>query len=396
MAKRKRTLRIGVIGTGKFAEQCHLPGLQSHPHARVVAICGRRPERLRVLAARFNIPAVHTDYHEICARSDLDAITIVTPNSEHAEQAKAAFSAGKHVFCEKPMATNVAHAHEMVHAAELSGKVHQIGFIYRYLYGLQELRRRVQRGDIGVPYHLRAQHNSWDGLQPASELGYRATRELGGGGVLYDVGSHLFDVARFLFGPLKSVTGFIENVPRSTKSSRGKAKPVDTDDLATAWFTHESGVRGQWFASRAMPWYGEKAHVEVIGRDGTLRASLSRGGIDVLRSASPSRPEWKVLPLPREARNTLPSALNIMMRSFVDACLRGTLNGDVDASFHDGLACQLAIDAVEQATVRLPWVPLATTGLGRDGKGRNLSVRDKKMVLGVFSSGTNKISSGTV
>lgn len=85
-----------------------------------------------------------------------------------------------------------------------------------------------------------------------------------------------------------------------------------------------------------------------------------------------------------------------MMRSFVDACLRGTLNGDVDASFHDGLACQLAIDAVEQATVRLPWVPLATTGLGRDGKGRNLSVRDKKMVLGVFSSGTNKISSGTV
>ena len=359
MTKRKRTLRVGVIGTGAFAEQCHLPGLQSHPHARVVAICGRRPERLRFLAARFNIPTVHADYRELCARSDLDAVTIVTRNSEHAAQVQAAFAAGKHVFCEKPMATNVAHARQMVHAAERSGKVHQVGFIYRYLYGVQELRRRVQRGDIGEPYHLRAQHNSWDGLQPASALGYRATRALGGGGVLYDVGSHLFDLARFLFGPIKSVTGLLEHVPRSTKSSRGESQAVETDDLATAWFTHESGIRGQWFASRLMPWYGEKAHIEVIGQDGTLRASLSRGGVDVLRSAHSSRPEWKALPLPSEARNTSPSALSIMMHSFVDACLRGTLDGDVDASFHDGLACQLAIDAVEQATARFSWVPLA-------------------------------------
>ena len=105
-----KVLRIGVIGTGAFAEQFHLPGLQSHPQAKVVAIAGRRPERLQSLATQFNIPDVYTDYHELCARTDLDAITIVTSNSEHAAQATAGFASGKHVFCEKPLATSVTQA----------------------------------------------------------------------------------------------------------------------------------------------------------------------------------------------------------------------------------------------------------------------------------------------
>lgn len=354
------TLRVGVIGTGRFVEQCHLPGLQSHPQAEVVAICGRRPEHLRSLAARFNVPTVHTDYRELCARSDLDAITIATVNSEHAEQAIAAFAAGKHVFCEKPMATSVTHARQMLHAAERSGKIHQMAFTYRYLYGVQELRRRVRRGDIGVPHHLRAHYNSWDALQldPASPVGFRSKAALAGGGVLYDVGSHLFDLARFIFGPIEAVTGFSQRIPRRISGSWKEIKGVDTDDLATAWFTHKNGVHGQWFVSRVTPSYGEKAHIEVVGHEGALRASLSRGSVDVLRISTPARPEWEELPLPEEAQNQSPSCLGIMMRSFVDACLRGKLDGDVDASFYDGLAAQHAIAAVTKSAARLPWVRL--------------------------------------
>ena len=111
-------LRVGVIGAGTFAETGHLPGLQSHPQAKVVAICGRRYDHARSLADRFNIPDVHTDYHELCARSDLDAVTIVTSSVEHAKQAITALESGKHVFCEKPMAMTVTEAHEMVRAAE--------------------------------------------------------------------------------------------------------------------------------------------------------------------------------------------------------------------------------------------------------------------------------------
>ncbi len=360
MPNQSNTLRVGVIGTGAFAEQCHLPGLQSHPQAEVVAICGRRPERVRSLAGRFHVPAVHTDYRELCARSDLDAITIATVNSEHAGQAIAAFAAGKHVFCEKPMATSVTHARQMLHAAEMSGKIHQMAFTYRYLYGVQELRRRVQCGDIGVPHHLRAHFNSWDALQlnPASAVGFRSKAALAGGGVLYDVGPHLFDLARFMFGPIETVTGFSQHIPRQKVGRPRGVGAIETDDLATAWFTHRNGVHGQWFASRVTPSYGEKAHIEVVGHKGALRASLSRGSVDVLRISTPARPEWEELPLPEEAQNQSPSCLGIMMRSFVDACLRGKLDGDVDASFYDGLAAQRAIAAVTKAAARLPWVRL--------------------------------------
>ncbi len=349
---RNDVLRIGVIGTGAFAQQCHLPGLQTHPQAKVVAIAGRRPERLQSLAAQFDIPTVYTDYHELCARTDLDAITIVTSNSEHAAQATAGLASGKHVFCEKPLATTVIQAQQMVRAAELSGKVHQVAFTYRYLYGLQELRRRIQRGEIGEPYHLRAQHNSWDGLL------------FKGSGVLHDVGSHLFDLARFLFGPLQSVTGLYRHLPQihyDRKGQRAKSPAQATDDLATAWFTHKCGVQGQWHVNRVAPSYGGKAHIEVIGREGALRASLSRGSIDTLQIVRPPSSQWEELPLPTEARNESPSALAIMMRSFVNACLRGKLDPDIDASFHDGLAVQLAIDAVETASSRLPWIPVETT-----------------------------------
>ncbi|MDH4082385.1 MAG: Gfo/Idh/MocA family oxidoreductase [Nitrospira sp.] len=386
MARRRQRLRIGVIGTGRFAEECHLPGLQSHPHAKVVAICGRRPERLQSLAAQFKIPSVYTDYRTLCVRPDIDAITIVTPNSEHAAQAKAAFEAGKHVFCEKPMATDVRQAQEMIHAAEISGKIHQMAFTYRYLYGIQELRRRVRRGDIGKPYHLRAHHNSWDGLQSTSALGFRGSRAAGGG-VLYDMGPHLFDLARFLFGPIQSVIGFCQHVSRPKLNGRGKSTHTGTDDMATAWFSYESGLRGQWFASRVMPWFGEKGHVEVVGDGGTLRASLSRGGTDILRVAHPSNPGWKELPLPREARTGAPSSLTLMLHSFVEACHRGKLNSELDASFHDGLAAQLAIASVQQSSASLPWADVDSCAIEVTGSDRLTQKRKSLPQVGAIPMG---------
>ena len=354
-----RKLRVGVIGAGAFAETCHVPGLQSHPQAEVVAICGRRYEHVRSFADRFNIPDVHTDYDELCARSDLDAVTIVTPNVEHSRQAIAALGSGKHVFCEKPIAMTLPQACEMVRAAEMSRKIHQVAFTYRYLYSVLELRRRVLLGDIGTPYFMRIQYDSWEGMQASYRIGYRDKLELAGGGVLFDMGSHLFDLARFVLGPIEMVTGFWQHVPRQRfDGTAGKPATVETDDIAAAWFTHESNVRGQWFASRVTPALGDRGCLEVIGPEGALKASLSRGSVDVLKVSSPGRPDWKELPLPEAARDKQPHCLGIMMRSFVDACLRGKLDGEVDASFYDGLAAQQALAAVTEVNAQNTWVPI--------------------------------------
>ena len=359
MINKVRKLRFGVIGAGDFAEACHVPGLQSHPQAEVVALCGRRHAHARAMADRLHIPDVYTDYQELCARTDIDAVTIVTPNVLHARQTKIALTSGKHVFCEKPLAITVGEAREMVEVAEASGKIHQVGFTFRYGYGVRELRHRIRRGDIGEPHYLRIQYDGWGGLKTEWEVGWREKHELAGGGMLFDLGSHLFDVAQFILGPIESVSGFCLNVPRQ-QFDKNLSIPtqVETDDIASAYFCYENQVRGQWFISRVSPPFADNGYVEVIGRKGALKASLSRGRVDVLKGSYPSQPSWTELPLPKEAYDGTPHCLTLMMRSFVDACLRGKLDGDVDASFYDGLAVQKALKAVIESSRHRAWLNL--------------------------------------
>ena len=355
----EKRIRVAVLGTGSFAEACHLPGLQSHPRAEVRAIYGRRKDRAQHLADRFNIPIVSTDYEELCKRSDIDAVTIVTPNVFHAQQTCLALASGKHVFCEKPLAMSIAEAYEMVRVAEASGKIHQIAFTYRYLYGVRELRRRVYQGDIGVPHYVRAHYDCWDGLQPNYSVGFRDKLDLAGGGVLYDVGPHLFDLVTFVLGPIEMITGFSKMIPRHPVHAAPVIQgEIETDDLASAWFIHENGVRGQWFGSRVSPTLAERSFLEVIGDEGALRASLSRGGVDMLRISTPSKPTWDDLCLPDKADDESPHCLGAMMRSFIDACLCGKLDGNIDASFYDGLAAQKGIAAVEESMLHMSWVRL--------------------------------------
>ena len=352
-------LRVGVIGSGAFAAQGHIPILQAHSNAEVTAICGRTPDRAQAIADQFGIHSIYTDYRELCARPDIDAVTIVTPNAFHADQAIYAFRCGKHVLCEKPLARTLSEARAMLEAANTSGKIHQVYFLYRCLYGVRELRRRVLAGDIGAPYLLRVQYDGWRGLNRDWKVTWQEKQNVSGGGELYNHGSHLFDIARFVLGPIENVTGFLHRIPRKQPdASTGLMADVETDDIAAAWFRYQSGAHGQWFASRATPRSGENGWLEVIGPDGALRAPLSRGRVDCLQIHRPHQPSWEPLPLPAAAGDGLPHCLTTMMNSFVDACIKGCSNLEVDATFVDGVAAQQGIDAVLQANREYTWVPL--------------------------------------
>lgn len=345
MSGRQR-LRFGVIGTGAFAEACHIPGLQAHPQAEVAAICGRRRDRTQAVADRFGIATVTTEPADLCARSDIDGIAICTPNASHCADALLALGHGKHVFCEKPLALSVAEAETMVRLAASSGRVHQVAFTFRYLYGVEELRRRVHAGEIGEPLLFRAHHEHWDGLRPGSAIGWRGQGAAAGGGVLQDTGAHLVDLARFVMGPIAAIRADMHHVPR---------QDVESDDIATAWLRFASGQAGYWHASRITPPRAPNA-VQVIGREGALEALLSRGGFDALRRARSGPPGWEELPLVDAARDGQTHALTRMMRSFVDACLRGSLAAG-DASFHDGLIAQRVLAAAQQSA-GTDWIAL--------------------------------------
>jgi predicted dehydrogenase len=304
------------------------------------------------MARRLNVPEISTDYHSVCARRDIDAIAVASPDVFHARHALAALEGGKHVFCEKPLGVNMKEALSMLEAANRIQRIHQVGFTYRYLYGVQELKRRVLQGDIGDPYYIRLRHESWDGMHPDFKVSYREKLSLVGGGVLHNVGSHLFDLSHHLIGRSESITGFTMFLPRERRDKLSKQfTPVETDDIAAAWYRCGAGVRGEWFASRASPSsLGGRAYVEVVGTEGALRASLSRGPKESLTISRPDAPEWVDLCLPAQALDGEPHCLALMMRSFVDACLRGSLNETTDASFHDGMMAQKAIGAIEVAS----------------------------------------------
>jgi predicted dehydrogenase len=352
-------LRVGVIGTGAFAEICHIPGLLSHPAAEVVTVCGRRLEAARSLADKFGIPNATDDFHSLCADPDIDAVTIASANVVHAAQAIDALNHGKHVFCEKPLAMTAAEAHEMAAIAKASGKIHQVAFTFRYNYGLRELRRRIAAGDIGQPFFARIQYDRWEGLAKGWTSSWREKKEFAGAGMLFDLGSHLFDITHHVLGPIESVIGYTHVVPREAPNKMtGEMAAVETDDMVNAWIRHSNGIRGQFFISRVTPPFAQLGYLEIVGPQGALKAALSRGGVDYLKVSSPDDPDWLDLALPPDASDGKPHALGMMMRSFVDACLRGGLNTEVDASFDDGLAAQLAMSALLESEVSDRWTHL--------------------------------------
>jgi predicted dehydrogenase len=234
-----------------------------------------------------------------------------------------------------------------------------VAYTFRYNYGLRELRRRIAAGDIGSPFFARIQYDHWDGLAAEWKSSWREKKEFAGAGMLFHLGSHLFDITRHVLGPIDSVIGYTHVVPREAPDVvTGEMTTVETDDMVNAWIRHSNGIRGQFFISRVTPPFAQLGYLEIVGDQGSLKAALSRGGVDFLKASSPASPDWLDLPLPPEASDVKPHALGLMMRSFVDSCLRGGINPDVDASFADGLAAQLAMSALLESEESGRWMRL--------------------------------------
>ena len=135
----------------------------------------------------------------------------------------------------------------------------------------------------------------------------------------------------------------------------GELMEIETDDIVNAWIQHQNGLRGQFFISRVTPPFAELGYLEVIGSEGALKAALSRGGVDFLKASKPDSPEWINLPLPQEASDGKNHALDMMMHGFVDSCLAGEINREVDACFEDGCAAQFAMSALMKSQTSMRW-----------------------------------------
>src|SRR5690242_4761527 len=207
MTRNKPRLTIGLVGTG-FMGKAHVfgytaaPRVFDLPYDIVLHSVADRTEELAAAAARsFGFARSSGDWKRLIADPEIDVIDITTPNALHKEIALAAIAAGKHVYCEKPLAPRASEAREMADAAAAAGVKTQVGFNYLCNPMLGLAREMIAAGEIGEVRSYRGIHAEDYMADPEAPFSFR--NDPVGGGVLADLGSHALATAEFLLGPIE-------------------------------------------------------------------------------------------------------------------------------------------------------------------------------------------------
>lgn len=194
-------LNIGMIGY-KFMGKAHSNAYRALPmffpksiHPEMKVICGRNPEAVSEAATQFGWEEYTTDWKKLLKRDDIDLIDINAPSNVHKEIAIAAAEAGKHLYCEKPLALTLEDSREMLAAAEAANVKHMVGFNYRFTPAVMLAKKLIEDGRLGEIRHFRAWFlQDWI-TDPDFPLVWRLQKEVAGSGSHGDLGAHLIDMA---------------------------------------------------------------------------------------------------------------------------------------------------------------------------------------------------------
>ncbi|WP_419881468.1 Gfo/Idh/MocA family protein [Peribacillus sp. B-H-3] len=259
-----RKLRIGVIGCGSIATHRHLREYAANPEAEIAAVCDIVKERAEEKASLYQAKP-YTSYEELLADDSIDAVSVCTPNYLHAPITIAALKAGKHVLCEKPMATSKEDAEAMIKAAEESGKKLMIAHNQRFVPSHVKARELIESGKIGKLFSFRTAfgHGGPEGWSADGTNSWFFKKSQAFIGAMGDLGVHKTDLLRYLLNEeITEVGSFVE----------GSAKEnSDVDDNAVCILKTESGIIGTLAASwsytakedNSTILYGEHAIVRI-------------------------------------------------------------------------------------------------------------------------------------
>jgi predicted dehydrogenase len=165
----------------------------------------------------------------------------------HAEIVQAAAAAGKHIYCEKPLAVNVAEAKAMVAAVQAAGVITQMTFNFRFVPAVLRAQQLVEEGFLGRIFSFRGRYYRSSYIDPQKPLTWRQRKAIAGGGALFDIGSHILDLLYSLVGPYESVQATMDTLIRQRPTAPGSAElqPVDVDDIALLHLRTANGVSVQ-------------------------------------------------------------------------------------------------------------------------------------------------------
>ena len=328
--------RVGVIGTSWWADLEHLPGLRARRDVELVSLCGRNPERLAALAAKFGVPRTCTEWRAMISGGGLDVLVIATPNSLHHPQAMAA-------------------------RAEAARRKTLTFFTHRTVAAAAQVKRLVGEGFLGQPLHVNALYFTASHLRENKPLAWKMQRAESGTGVLGDIGSHLIDLVRWWLGDFSRVAGQWQTVTR--ERSGGVA---DADEDCSFLAQLACGAQGVFQASKLVAGRGNYQRIELHGSRGSLTYEADPGFDPTWEgrvfAGWPDRPGLELIALPRELAAGLDTPdnqadRNEAYRRLTDpffAAIRD--GGTVSPDFRDGAAVQAVLDAVAGSAEAKGWV----------------------------------------
>lgn len=226
-----QTYNIAMIGY-RFMGKAHSYGIGNAPFffdddikPEKTVICGRNEPLVSQAAAQFGWAEYETDWRNVVNRPDIDIVDIATPPVNHCEIALAAIAAGKHVFCEKPLAMNVTEAKRMLDAAERAGIVHMLGHNYRRVPALAYAHDLIAQGTIGDIRQFRATYLQDWLMDPCFPMDWHLDQAIAGSGPHSDLNAHIIDLARWLVGEIDTVIGMKETFVRQRPVDMPEAQP---------------------------------------------------------------------------------------------------------------------------------------------------------------------------
>lgn len=291
----KKTLNVAMFGGG-FMGRAHSNAwkkvntfFDAPYHVNLKVIVGNH-NKLEDFAEKWGYEEVSYDWREVMRRPDIDIVCIGTPTYMHKDMAIEAAKNGKHIICEKPCGMNYQECKEMAEAADEAGVVHYLNHNYRRVPAIAYAKQLIEEGRIGEIYHWRGAYlQDWI-MDPEFPKTWHLDATRAGAGVLFDLGSHAVDLARFLVGEPKTISSmhktFIKERPlpgaNAATFSKGESSGtkemavVDVDDAAFMQMEFENGVLGSIETSRFATGRKNFNEFEIYGSKGALKFNFER------------------------------------------------------------------------------------------------------------------------
>ncbi|AOZ94371.1 Gfo/Idh/MocA family protein [Paenibacillus crassostreae] len=382
-------LRIGMVGY-KFMGKAHSNAYRALPmffpdanlKPAMSVICGRDKDGVNKAAEQFGWAEVETDWRKLVEREDIDLIDINAPSNVHKEIALAAVQAGKHIFCEKPLALTLADSREMLAAAEKAGVKHMIGFNYRFTPAIQLAKKLIDSGRLGEIYHFRAWFlQDWI-IDPSFPLVWRLQKEIAGSGSHGDLGAHLIDFAHYLVGDMEEVIGmsetFIRERPLASAmtgltakgSNDGPMGEVTVDDATLFMTRFVNGAIGSFEATRFAAGHRSTNSFEINGSKGSVKFDFERmNELEVYFTDDDEDVQGFRRVLATDAAHAYSQAwwptghtigfehtFTHEMLELMNAIDEGR---QPSPNFNDGVKCQAVLEAVERSVEQRRWVSIS-------------------------------------